>query len=121
MSAPPKKEDITPPSGYVPSYHSEQPSAYSDAPVSTPAETPNSKAKMRERFLDRFPRHNEVKLKSKHSFMPNRPTSYGMAATLIPLAVSSALGITNPIHRTGAILLIVIVIYFVGLRTPSND
>lgn len=55
----------------------------------------------------------------KPSFPPNKPTSYGMAFTLIGVAASSAIGIENPLHRVGAIIAIVILIYFVGLRTPT--
>ena len=85
---------------------SEPPEHYSD-PVVTPARTPDAK-------------------KAKGTWNPprslslrpaNRPSSYGMAATLITLAVSSAAGIGNPLHRTLVILLIIVVVYFVGLLT----
>lgn len=95
------KDEITPMSGRY--------WQHGDAP-STPAETPKAKA-VRERLLLR--QYNVPKT----SFPPNRPSSYGMAISLIGVAASSAIGIPNPLHRVIAICLIVGLIYFIGLRT----
>jgi hypothetical protein len=83
------------------------PEYYSD-PVVTPARTPNAK---KARGTWRAPRD------VISSMRPNRPGSYGLAVTLITLAVSSSAGIANPLHRTLVILLIAIVVYFIGLQT----
>lgn len=79
------------------------PVVYSDPPVSTPAESPYAKRRMR----------------AKTSFPPGPKTSLGLALSLLGMAASSALGIPNPYHRTGAILACAVALYVIGLRTPT--
>jgi hypothetical protein len=114
----PSKRIVSPQPEPLPSVRLYQPyhSGFTDPPISTPAETPTAKAKLKTRVL---PGHGRVSIfeRMRTSFPPNRPTSYGLATTLITLAVSSAAGIPNPLHRTLTILLIALVLYFIGLKT----
>lgn len=84
-----------------------EPPEFASDPVVTPAHSPNAK---KARGTWRAP--NVL-----NSMRPNRPSSYGLAVTLVTLAVSSSAGIENPLHRTLVILLIAVVVYFIGLQT----
>ena len=111
----PSKRVIMP---VYPPYHT----GFTDPPISTPAETPTSKAnkaKLKAALDKTLPAPTHVSVFDRmRSSPPSRPTSYGLATTLITLAVSSAAGIPNPLHRTLVILLIAVVIYIIGLVTP---